>query len=157
MPAQRLHIVDQPITPVTGRVRWKRRLPGPAKIKQHHRAMCGQPAQVAEVGRGLHGAAGKTDQRGTPARLAICEPCAIGREVGCHLSIVFVGYPDTCTATFDEMRARATAHVPDPAGVLKDEAAFFRRGYSGAGREALSSAEVERYHARAAELAPPDL
>jgi len=41
--------------------------------------------------------------------------------------------------------------------VLKDEAAFFRRGYSGAGREALSSAEVERYHARAAELAPPDL
>ena len=60
-------------------------------------------------------------------------------------------------ATFDAMRARATAHVPDPAGVLKEPTAFFRRGYSGAGRETLSSAEAERYHARAAELAPPEL
>jgi aryl sulfotransferase len=60
-------------------------------------------------------------------------------------------------ATFDAMRIRATAHAPDPAGVLKDPAAFFRRGYSGAGREALSSAEIERYYARAAGLAPRDL
>jgi aryl sulfotransferase len=60
-------------------------------------------------------------------------------------------------ATFDEMRARAMARAPDPAGVLKDPAAFFRRGYSGAGRETLSLAELERYYARVARLAPPDL
>ena len=39
-------------------------------------------------------------------------------------------------ATFDEMRVRAAAQAPDPAGVLKDPAAFFRRGYSGRGRRA---------------------
>ena len=60
-------------------------------------------------------------------------------------------------ATFEEMRAQAAAQAPDPAGVLKDPAAFFRRGYSGAGRETLSSAEIERYYTRAAGLAPPDL
>ena len=42
-------------------------------------------------------------------------------------------------------------------GVLKDPAAFFRRGYSGAGREVLSAAELKRYYARTARLAPPDL
>ncbi len=60
-------------------------------------------------------------------------------------------------ATFDAMRARAAAQAPDPAGILKDPTAFFRRGYSGAGRETLSLAELERYQARAAQLAPPDL
>jgi aryl sulfotransferase len=55
------------------------------------------------------------------------------------------------------MRARAMARAPDPAGVLKDPAAFFRRDYSGAGRETLSLAELERYYARVARLAPPDL
>ena len=60
-------------------------------------------------------------------------------------------------ATFDEMRARAAAQAPDPAGVLKDPAAFFRRGYSGAGREVLNAAELGRYYVRTARLAPPDL
>jgi aryl sulfotransferase len=60
-------------------------------------------------------------------------------------------------ATFGEMRARAAAQAPDPAGVLKDPAAFFRRGYSGAGRVVLSAAELKRYYARTARLAPPDL
>ncbi len=60
-------------------------------------------------------------------------------------------------ATFGEMRARAAAQAPDPAGVLKDPTAFFRRGYSGAGREVLSAAELKRYYARTARLAPPDL
>jgi hypothetical protein len=40
---------------------------------------------------------------------------------------------------------------------LKDPAAFFRRGYSGAGRETLSSVEIECYCARIAGLAPRDL
>ncbi len=48
-------------------------------------------------------------------------------------------------------------HAADSAGVLKDPAAFFRRGYSGAGREVLSAAELTRYYARTARLAPPDL
>src|SRR5579859_1312366 len=60
-------------------------------------------------------------------------------------------------ATFGEMRAKAATQAPDPAGVLKDPAAFFRRGRPGAGGEVLTPAEVERYHARAATLASSDL
>lgn len=55
------------------------------------------------------------------------------------------------------MRARADRLVPDPSGVMKDSAAFFRRGSSGAGRELLSDGELARYRARTAEMAPPDL
>jgi hypothetical protein len=60
-------------------------------------------------------------------------------------------------ATFDSMKAAARSVVPDRSGVLKNPGAFFRRGRSGAGREVLSTGELERYHARARELAPPDL
>ena len=55
------------------------------------------------------------------------------------------------------MRANAAAQVPDPGGILKDPAAFFRRGRSGAGHEELEQAELGRYYARAARLAPPGL
>jgi aryl sulfotransferase len=60
-------------------------------------------------------------------------------------------------ATFDSMRARAQRAAPNPDSVLKDPAAFFRRGTSGAGREVLTTDEMARYHARTAQLAPPDL
>lgn len=60
-------------------------------------------------------------------------------------------------ATFGEMRGRAARQVPDPAGVLKDPVAFFRRGTSGAGHEVLSSDDLARYYARTARLAPPDV
>jgi hypothetical protein len=60
-------------------------------------------------------------------------------------------------AGFERMRARADQLAPDTQGVLKDRAAFFRRGRSGAGREELGEDGVARYHARAAALAPPDL
>jgi len=60
-------------------------------------------------------------------------------------------------ATFDQMRSRAAEQAPDPAGVLKNPAAFFRRGRSGAGREVLTTGELAHYYARAARLAPPDL
>jgi aryl sulfotransferase len=67
-------------------------------------------------------------------------------------------WPDlVAAATFDSMRASAQRNAPDPGSVLKDSAAFFRRGTSGAGRELLSDAEVARYRARAAQLAQPDL
>jgi aryl sulfotransferase len=67
-------------------------------------------------------------------------------------------WPDlVLAATFERMRAGAAAQAPDPAGILKDPAAFFRRGYSGAGHEELEQAELARYYARAARLAPPDL
>jgi aryl sulfotransferase len=59
-------------------------------------------------------------------------------------------------ATFEQMRAAAGRLVPG-GGVLKNSAAFFRRGSSGAGRELLSDDEFAHYLARAAELAPPDL
>ena len=67
-------------------------------------------------------------------------------------------WPDLVrAATFEHMRARAAAQAPDPAGILKDPAAFFRRGYGGAGHEELEQAELARYYARAAMLAAPDL
>jgi aryl sulfotransferase len=60
-------------------------------------------------------------------------------------------------ATFEQMRANAGRLAPDPAGVLKDRPAFFRRGSPGSGREVLSAAELAHYQERAAQLAPPDL
>ena len=60
-------------------------------------------------------------------------------------------------ATFDSMRSRAKRAAPGPSSVLKDPPAFFRRGTSGAGAEVLTTDEVARYHARTAQLAPPDL
>ena len=60
-------------------------------------------------------------------------------------------------ATFDEMRARAQQLAPDPAGVLKDRDAFFRRGTSGAGDEVLSPEELAHYHERVAALGPPEV
>jgi aryl sulfotransferase len=60
-------------------------------------------------------------------------------------------------ATFASMRSRADLLTPNPSGVLKDNAAFFRRGTSGAGREILSDAEVAHYEARVSGMAPADL
>jgi hypothetical protein len=60
-------------------------------------------------------------------------------------------------ATFEHMRARADQLAPDPSGVLKNRAAFFRQGASGSGGELLSADELDRYRARTAELAPRDL
>ena len=54
------------------------------------------------------------------------------------------------------MRGNADTLVPT-AGIFKSNAAFFRRGTSGAGREILSDKETAAYHARAAQLAPPDM
>lgn len=55
------------------------------------------------------------------------------------------------------MRTRADRLAPNPSGVLKDNAAFFRRGSSGAGAEVLDAVALERYHQRAQGLASPDL
>jgi hypothetical protein len=86
-----------------------------------------QPAQVTKVGGGLHRAAGKADQRVTGARqvasLVIGKPGAVGGAESYHSPIPW----------FD---------------VLKIPALFFRRGYSAAGRETLSLAELRRYYAR---------
>lgn len=59
-------------------------------------------------------------------------------------------------ATFEQMRAGADQFVTS-GGVLKSSVAFFRRGRSGAAREILSTGEIDRYHQRAAQLAPPDM
>ncbi len=58
-------------------------------------------------------------------------------------------------ATFEAMRDGANA--PEGLGVLKDPAAFFRRGVSGEGRALLSADELARYRARVATMAPADL
>jgi len=63
-------------------------------------------------------------------------------------------------ASFGAMRADAADRTPDRRGVLKDPAAFFRRGRPGAGREALAPADVAAYEERVrrlvAEEAPRD-
>jgi hypothetical protein len=59
-------------------------------------------------------------------------------------------------ATFESMSGSADTLVPT-AGIFKSNAAFFRRGTSGAGREILSDEEIAGYHARAAQLTPPDM
>jgi hypothetical protein len=59
-------------------------------------------------------------------------------------------------AGFAQMRARAQQLAPDPAGILKDTRAFFRRGGSGSGREILSDAEFAHYRRQAAGLAPAE-
>jgi len=63
-------------------------------------------------------------------------------------------------ASFDTMRAGAATRTPDRRGVLKDPAAFFRRGRSGEGREVLAPADVAVYEERVrrlvAEEAPAD-
>ena len=60
-------------------------------------------------------------------------------------------------ATFEQMRARSGELIPDSRGVLKDAAAFFRQGRSGAGRAVLTEAELAAYEQRVADLVPPDL
>jgi aryl sulfotransferase len=59
-------------------------------------------------------------------------------------------------AMFENMSARADTLVPTH-GILKSNAAFFRRGTSGEGRQILSDQEVAAYYARAAQLAPTDM
>jgi aryl sulfotransferase len=60
-------------------------------------------------------------------------------------------------AGFEQMRRNAEGLAPDPAGILKDRNAFFRRGRSGAGRELLTDAEFAHYEDRARSMAPDDL
>jgi aryl sulfotransferase len=59
-------------------------------------------------------------------------------------------------ATFEQMRSRADRLVPDPA-MFRSAEGFFHRGTSGAAREVLADPELDRYYARVAGLAPPDL
>ncbi len=59
-------------------------------------------------------------------------------------------------AGFENMSRNADQLVPAP-GLFKSNAAFFRRGTSGEGREILSGAEIADYHARVAGMAPPDM
>ena len=51
-------------------------------------------------------------------------------------------------ATFASMRAEAGRRTPDQRGVLKDPAAFFKRGQPGAGHEALSPEDTAAYAER---------
>jgi hypothetical protein len=60
-------------------------------------------------------------------------------------------------ATFEGMRAQADRLAPGAPGVFKSRQAFFRQGTSGSGRNLLNAEELAHYHARTAELAPPDL
>lgn len=60
-------------------------------------------------------------------------------------------------ATFARMRARSDEITPNTLGVLRDNAAFFRSGRSGTGREALGEDELAAYERRVKALAPADL
>ena len=60
----------------------------------------------------------------------------------------------SCTATHQESRLPT---YDSSLRAWRTNTAFFRRATSGAGREILSGQELAAYHARAAELAPPDM
>lgn len=60
-------------------------------------------------------------------------------------------------ATFASMRNAATRSAPSSGGVLKDPAAFFRRGTSGGWREVMTAADVAHYERRVAPLAPAEV
>ncbi len=80
----------------------------------------------------------------------------LARQLG--ISVPDARWPELVSAaTFESMRAGADRIAPDPAGILKDDTAFFRRGRSGAGASQLTDDELRRYRARLADLAPPDL
>ena len=53
--------------------------------------------------------------------------------------------------------AEADSIAPDPSGILKDQAAFFRRGSSGEGSETLTRAELDHYYRRVSRMAPMNL
>ena len=61
-------------------------------------------------------------------------------------------------ATFDRMRERADEVAPGSAkAIWHDNRQFFHRGTTGQWRDLLGPADLERYDARIAELASPDL
>lgn len=60
-------------------------------------------------------------------------------------------------ATFASMRSQAARLVPDPSGVLKVGARFFRSGRSGSGRELLTATELAHYGSRVDGLAEPEV
>lgn len=90
----------------------------------------------------------RRDLEGQMRRIAACLGIEVHEETWPTL---------VAAAGFEEMRSRAELLAPDPSGVLRDRRAFFRRGSSGAGEQLLSPDALERYHARARELAPDDL
>ncbi len=61
------------------------------------------------------------------------------------------------SASFEHMQGKAAILAPDPAGVFKDRAAFFRQGTSGSGRQLLDDDELSHYRARTARMACTDL
>jgi hypothetical protein len=88
------------------------------------------------------------DLEGEMRRLATLLGITVADETWTHL---------VDAARFEHMQAHANELAPDPVGVLKDQAHFFRRGSSGAGRELLSSGELAHYRARTNDLGTPDL
>jgi aryl sulfotransferase len=61
-------------------------------------------------------------------------------------------------ATLDAMRENATMLTPHASdGIWHDNKRFFHRARMGQWREFLDEQDLERYHQRVAELAPPDL
>ena len=61
-------------------------------------------------------------------------------------------------ATFDRMRADADRVAPDTTNqIWQDNREFFHRGTSGQWRTMLDDADLERYFARVAEVAPDDV
>jgi len=82
------------------------------------------------------------------------EMARLGRHLG--LGTGGADWADLVAAASFE-RMRAAADRIQPLGPARNNTAFFRRGGSGSGTALLTGAELSRYHARAAALAPPDL
>ena len=80
----------------------------------------------------------------------------IAHQLG--ISVPEATWPELVEAArFARMRAEAASTAPNPSGILKDPAAFFHRGYSGAGAETLNKVELDHYHLRVSTMAPPEI
>ncbi|WP_307814523.1 sulfotransferase domain-containing protein [Glycomyces sp. YM15] len=60
-------------------------------------------------------------------------------------------------ASFSAMKSKADLTAPDPAGLFRSRAAFFRRGASGSAAELLTPEELAAYEQRVEAMAPRDL
>jgi hypothetical protein len=81
---QRFDVLDLSIAPVGRRVVGDGGLSGAPQVQHHQWAVGGQSAEVTQVGRGLHAAAGQADERAALAGPVVGEWRAVPALEGLH-------------------------------------------------------------------------
>ncbi|MDH3705691.1 MAG: sulfotransferase domain-containing protein [Acidimicrobiia bacterium] len=82
------------------------------------------------------------------------------RALADHLDISVdpTSWPElVAAARFEAMAARADQLAPDPGGILRDRAGFFRQGRRGEAQALLTDSDLACYFERVVALGPPEL